>query len=47
MGGLGRFFLIEIFIYQKGGKLLACITVVVAIEGWQTTSGLTIPSLYD
>ena len=33
--------------YQKGGKLLACITVVLAIEGWQTTSGLTIPLLYD
>ena len=26
---------------------MACITVVLAIEGWQTTSGLTIPSLYD
>jgi hypothetical protein len=33
--------------YQKGGKLLACIMVILAIEGWQTTSGLTIPSLYD
>ena len=26
--------------------LLACKTVVLVIEGWQTTSGLTIPSLY-
>ena len=26
---------------------MACITVVLAIEGWQTTSGLTIPSWYD
>jgi hypothetical protein len=32
---------------RQSGKLLACITVVLAIEGWQTTSGLTIPSLYD
>jgi hypothetical protein len=29
------------------GKLLACISGVLAIEGWQTTSALTIPSLYD
>jgi hypothetical protein len=28
-------------------KLLACIAVVFAIEGRQTTSGLTIPSFYD
>ena len=28
-------------------QVVACIAVVLAIEGWQTTSGLTIPSLYD
>jgi hypothetical protein len=28
-------------------EISSCIAVALAIEGWQTTSGLTIPSLYD
>jgi hypothetical protein len=37
----------EKILLKNHTRKVACITVVLAIEGRQSTSGLTIPSLYD